>query len=90
MIPEGENRDWSKDVFPQMLAGDAPLFGCQLAGYWADIGNTDAYLEACHDITRHQVQVQVRERAADSRPDLHCGEDVLVPEKNLPLLEGMA
>jgi len=89
MIPEGENRDWSKDVFPQMLAENAPLFGCQLSGYWADIGNTDAYIEACHDITRRQVRVQVRERNVESRPDLHFGEDVLVPEQNLPLLEGM-
>ncbi|MEZ4484411.1 MAG: hypothetical protein R2864_07380 [Syntrophotaleaceae bacterium] len=24
LIPEGENRDWSKDIFPQMLADQAP------------------------------------------------------------------
>jgi mannose-1-phosphate guanylyltransferase/phosphomannomutase len=89
MIPAGENRDWSKDVFPQMLAEDAPLFGCQLSGYWADIGNTDAYLEACRDITRHQVRVLIDERTAEGRPDLHFGEDVLVGRKDLSLLEGM-
>jgi mannose-1-phosphate guanylyltransferase / phosphomannomutase len=26
LIPAGENRDWSKDVFPRMLAENAPLF----------------------------------------------------------------
>ncbi|HXV21010.1 MAG TPA: mannose-1-phosphate guanyltransferase [Desulfuromonadales bacterium] len=89
MIPAGENRDWSKDVFPQMLAEDAPLFGCQLSGYWADIGNTDAYLEAGRDITRRQVRVLIDERATESRPDIHLGEDVLVGRKDLSLLEGM-
>ncbi|HEY7745098.1 MAG TPA: mannose-1-phosphate guanyltransferase [Desulfuromonadales bacterium] len=89
MIPTGENRDWSKDVFPQMLAADAPLFGCQLSGYWADIGNTDAYLEACRDITRHQVRVLIDERTAEGRPDIYLGEDVLVGRKDLSLLEGM-
>jgi mannose-1-phosphate guanylyltransferase/phosphomannomutase len=89
MIPARENRDWSKDVFPQMLAENAPLFGCQLSGYWADIGNTDAYLEAGRDITRHQVGVMIDERTAEGRPDLHLGEDVLVANKDLSRLEGL-
>lgn len=89
MIPAGENRDWSKDVFPQMLAENAALFGCQLSGYWADIGNTDAYLEACRDIARHRVGVLIDERAAEGRPDIHLGEDVLVAGKDLSLLEGL-
>jgi mannose-1-phosphate guanylyltransferase/phosphomannomutase len=52
LIPPGENRDWAKDVFPQMLAEGMALYGCTLQGFWADIGNTDAYLEACRDIPR--------------------------------------
>jgi mannose-1-phosphate guanylyltransferase/phosphomannomutase len=89
MIPAGENRDWSKDVFPQMLTAGDPLFGCKLSGYWADIGNTDAYLEACRDITRHQIRVLIDEGTAEGRPDIHLGEDVLVAGKDLSLLEGM-
>jgi mannose-1-phosphate guanylyltransferase/phosphomannomutase len=89
MIPAGENRDWSKDVFPQMLAEDAPLFGCQLSGNWADIGNTDAYLEASRSITHRQVRARIDERPAEGRPDIYLGEDVLVATKDRSLLEGM-
>jgi mannose-1-phosphate guanylyltransferase/phosphomannomutase len=89
MIPAGENRDWSKDVFPQMLAESAPLFGCQLSGNWADIGNTDAYLEASRSITHRQVRARIDERPAEGRPDIYLGEDVLVATKDRSLLEGM-
>jgi mannose-1-phosphate guanylyltransferase / phosphomannomutase len=89
MIPEGANRDWSKDIFPQMLADNAPLYGCPLTGYWADIGNTDAYLEACHDISRQKVPVQIRERPAGGAPDIHLGEEVLIAGGDLSGLEGM-
>ncbi|MCF6180205.1 MAG: mannose-1-phosphate guanyltransferase, partial [Geopsychrobacter sp.] len=57
------NRDWSKDVFPTMLAQNAPLFGCILQGYWADIGNTDAYLEASRDLCAGKLKTEITEVA---------------------------
>lgn len=50
LIPEGENRDWSQDVFPHMLKKQMALFGLLAEGYWQDIGNPEAYLEACRDV----------------------------------------
>lgn len=87
LIPAGENRDWSKDVFPRMLEEDRPLFGCHMEGYWADIGNTDAYLEACRDIASHKVEVNKNERGV--KGDLFLGEEALVEKRDLSLLEGM-
>ena len=90
MIPEGENRDWSKDIFPRMLEEKAPLFGCNLSGYWADIGNTDAYLESCRDITRGEVQVQTGERPLNlPEKQVLLGEEALVATRDCSLLEGM-
>ncbi len=63
LIPAGENYDWSKDVFPAMLAKQAPLFGCTLKGYWADIGNTDAYLAASRDLCAGKLKVEISEQA---------------------------
>ncbi len=63
LIPANENRDWSKDVFPTMLAKGAPLFGCTLQGYWADIGNTDAYLDASRDLCAGKLEVRISESA---------------------------
>ena len=87
MIPEGENRDWSKDIFPRMLEENRPLYGCGLEGYWADIGNTDAYLESCRDIASHRVEVQKKERLV--RDDIYLGEETQVEERELSLLNGM-
>ena len=86
LIPAGENRDWAKDVFPQMLAAGTPLFGCTLSGYWADIGNTDAYLEASRDIAAGKVAVPVRERPL--REGLYLGNEAEVGG-DLSRLEGM-
>ncbi len=59
LIPAGKNRDWAKDVFPKMLKSGDALFGCPLQGYWADIGNPEAYLDACMDICHGKVAVQI-------------------------------
>ena len=78
LIPDGENRDWSKDVFPKMLENGDALLGCNMQGYWADIGNTEAYLEACQDICHGKVAVQIAEppRTAGSTIFVHPGAQV--------------
>ena len=35
----GQKFDFSKDLFPLLLAGKKPLFGVALSGYWCDVGN---------------------------------------------------
>jgi mannose-1-phosphate guanylyltransferase / phosphomannomutase len=41
--------DWSKDVFPQLLAEGVPLYGHIAEGYWTDVGTIEAYMRACGD-----------------------------------------
>jgi len=88
MIPDGENRDWSKDVFPQMLKQQDRLFGCTLQGYWQDIGNTDAYLETCQDILAAKVNVNLDEQPATSHSGLYLGTEASVHPDNLPGISG--
>ena len=78
LIPEGENRDWAKDIFPEMLNQQAPLFGCILEGYWADIGNTDAYMEACRDIFAGKVRIQIAEPARSAGDTVFISQDARV------------
>ena len=72
LIPDEENRDWAKDVFPKMLANGDALLGCDMQGYWADIGNPEAYLEACQDICHGKVAVQI------SEPPLSAGSTIFI------------
>ncbi len=76
-IPENENFDFSQDVFPGMLADKAPLFAYTAKGYWRDIGNTDSYREAYHDIFRGRINLKIDESKHDFvGKDIRTGIDV--------------
>ncbi|MBI2354611.1 MAG: mannose-1-phosphate guanyltransferase [Deltaproteobacteria bacterium] len=76
-IPAGENFDFSQDLFPQMLANKDALFGFPAKGYWRDIGNTDSYREAYHDIFKGKVNLKIDEPKQDYvGKDLRVGADV--------------
>ncbi len=81
LIPDGENRDWAKDIFPRMLADNAALYGCNLDGYWADIGNPEAYLEACHDICLGKVAVDIGEPSSKRGQDIYISPDAVVAQE---------
>lgn len=76
-IPSGENFDFSQDLFPRMLENKDPLFGYPAKGYWRDIGNTDSYREAYHDIFKGKVNLKIDEPKQDYfGKDLRIGADV--------------
>ncbi|QXE90640.1 mannose-1-phosphate guanyltransferase [Geomonas subterranea] len=80
-IPEGENFDFSQDLFPLLLKKKSALFGFPVKGYWRDIGNTDSYREAHHDILKGKVGVKVDEpRREMAGVDLRVGVDVRLGE----------
>lgn len=76
-IPDGENFDFSQDLFPSMLKANDALFGYPAKGYWRDIGNTDSYREAYHDIFKGKVNLKIDEPKQDFLgKDLRMGADV--------------
>ncbi len=76
-IPAGENFDFSQDLFPLMLKKKDALFGFTAKGYWRDIGNTDSYREAYHDIFKGRINLKIDEPKQDFvGKDLRIGADV--------------
>ena len=76
-IPEGENFDFSQDLFPLMLSKQDALYGVTARGYWRDIGNTDSYREAYHDIFKGRINLKIDEPKLDFvGKDLRVGVDV--------------
>ncbi len=55
-IPNGESFDFSRDLFPRLLATGAPLYGCVADGYWQDIGSLSQYRSANCDLLDGKVQ----------------------------------
>jgi mannose-1-phosphate guanylyltransferase / phosphomannomutase len=81
MMPPKEERDWSNQIFPQMLREKKPLYGYVADGYWRDIGNLNEYQEAHLDALRGDVKVPYLE----SPGGLVVGDEVSIQtdKKNL-------
>ena len=49
-IPDGVSFDFSKDLFPKLLADGKRLYATEVRGYWCDIGSPEAYLQCGIDV----------------------------------------
>jgi len=88
-IPHSGASDWSGDIFPSMLKAGQELFGCRLDGYWADIGNTDSYLQACADICAGHIEVSIPGKLCESRDRLITADDAHISEEAKRQTEGL-
>ncbi len=50
--------DFSKDLFPQLLADAEPLYGYVADGYWTDVGSLAEYSKANADVLQAKVRVE--------------------------------
>lgn len=74
LIPPDQPYDFSSELFPAMLDKGLPLFGFVTDAYWADVGNTDAFIEAQHDVLGGRVSAELP--GFELRPGVWVGEDV--------------
>jgi mannose-1-phosphate guanylyltransferase/phosphomannomutase len=58
-IPEKQNFDFSKDLFPYMLSSGQKLYGFIARNYWRDVGNLEEYFQAHQDILDGRVGVEM-------------------------------
>lgn len=80
-IPPAENFDFSQDLFPLLLEQQKQLYGVTAKGYWRDIGNTDSYREAHHDIFKGRVTLRTDEVRQDFQgKDIRTGADVRIDD----------
>ncbi len=56
-VPFKENFDFSKDLFPLLLDRGEAMFGCEIEGYWRDVGNPKSYREVHKDILSGKVKI---------------------------------
>ncbi len=58
-IPEDTSRDFSRDVFPGLLAEGRPPCAYVAQGYWKDVGNTVEYLQLHREISAGTVSLDM-------------------------------
>ncbi|MER3492716.1 MAG: mannose-1-phosphate guanylyltransferase [Mastigocladus sp. ERB_26_2] len=56
-LPANTESDFSKDLFPLLLAKGEPMYGYIAKGYWCDVGHLDAYREAQYDALERKVKL---------------------------------
>lgn len=54
--PIGASFDFSKDLFPQLLADGEPMYGYVAEGYWTDVGSIPEYARANADLLTGRVR----------------------------------
>ncbi len=80
-IPEDSNFDFSKDLFPKLMASGIDIFGYNAKGYWRDVGNPDSYRAALLDIMDGQVSLPMAgTRTEDKSAVVYTGENTLIDE----------
>jgi len=75
-VPKGQAYDWSRDVFPQMLAEGLPLYGHALDGYWCDIGSMNDYRRGQRDALDGTVRLGLPGTVV--RPGIWMGPNVRI------------
>jgi NDP-sugar pyrophosphorylase family protein len=58
MIPAGFH-DFGHELFPRLVAENAPIYGYRMIEYWSDVGGLDKYIQASYDAMKGFVQIRV-------------------------------
>lgn len=56
-IPENKNFDFSKDLFPSIMASGTHIYGYNAKGYWRDVGNPDSYRTSLLEIASGMIKL---------------------------------
>ena len=77
LIPDNQEFDFSRDLFPALLQQDRPIYGHVTEGYWCDVGNTEAYMRATKDILNGDVNL-FDTLGTERAPGIWEGRDVSI------------
>ena len=72
-LPQGQESDFSRDLFPRLLADDQPMYGYVAEGYWCDVGHLDGYRETQYHGLQRRVQLDFP--YPDHHPGIWIGEN---------------
>nr|MCU0535287.1 sugar phosphate nucleotidyltransferase [Hydrococcus sp. Prado102] len=75
-LPENEECDFSKDLFPLLLLKDEPIYGYVAEGYWCDVGHLDTYREAQYDALQRKVKLDFAYE--EKSPGLWIGQNTYI------------
>ncbi|MEM7726952.1 MAG: mannose-1-phosphate guanyltransferase [Cyanobacteria bacterium P01_A01_bin.45] len=75
-LPENQECDFSKDLFPLLLEKGDPMYGYVAQGYWCDVGHLEAYREAQYDGLDQKVKLDFA--YPEVSPGLWVGQNTFI------------
>jgi mannose-1-phosphate guanylyltransferase/phosphomannomutase len=75
-LPANQESDFSKELFPLLLAKNEPMYGYIAQGYWCDVGHLDAYREAQYDGLHNKVKLDFAYK--ELSPGLWVGQNTYI------------
>ncbi|MBV9388323.1 MAG: mannose-1-phosphate guanyltransferase [Chroococcidiopsidaceae cyanobacterium CP_BM_ER_R8_30] len=75
-LPENQEYDFSKELFPLLLQKEEPMYGYIAQGYWCDVGHLDAYRESQYDSLNRKVKLDYAYE--EQSPNLWVGENTYI------------
>ena len=75
-LPENEDKDFSKDLFPLLLENQEPMYGYIAEGYWCDVGHLDSYRQAQYDGLDQKVKLDFAYK--ERSPGVWVGKDTYI------------
>jgi mannose-1-phosphate guanylyltransferase / phosphomannomutase len=75
-LPANTECDFSKDLFPLLLAKNEPIYGYVADGYWCDVGHLDAYREAQYDALERKVKLEFAYK--ETSPNIWIGQNTYI------------
>ena len=73
--------DFAKDLFPRLMGGQAPFYAYEETGYWADIGEPEAFKQCVRDVLDKSTGLRLPEvkKGVFSASPLPDGNYTLIP-----------
>ncbi len=81
-IPEGQEYDWSKELFPKLLQEERPIYGYVMESYWEDIGDIEQYMSAQRDVLDGKVR-GIQPPGEQPREGVYVGSGAEVDDEGL-------
>jgi mannose-1-phosphate guanylyltransferase/phosphomannomutase len=75
-LPENQEVDFSKELFPLLLEKDEPMYGYIAGGYWCDVGHLDAYRESQYDGLYQKVKLDYAYE--EQSPGIWIGQNTFI------------
>ncbi|MBL0386289.1 NTP transferase domain-containing protein [Tumebacillus sp. ITR2] len=83
-IPDSQEFDFSKDLFPHLMNNGHDLYGYVADGYWSDIGNLAQYRQTQFDMLEGRVHVDIHGQRVAPRvwigQGVRMADDVVLEE----------